>query len=138
MSDERDNLPVSPDPSGQAQIHGPSLKPGDLKPEVALDKLIEAAGPFVQSYFETQERIHKRGLEYEEKLLEHDSRRQRNVVWSVGVIIATVLGFAGYLIAHGQDAVALDVIKLVASLGSVGFGGYGVAMAKRRRTADDE
>ena len=110
----------------------------DSKPEATLDRLLEVAGPYVQKYFESQERIHQRNLEFEGKVLEHDSRRQRHVVWSVGVIVAVVLLFAGYLISKGRDAVALDVIKLVASLASVGFGGYGIAMSRRRREEDDD
>jgi hypothetical protein len=114
--------------------------PGETvsKSEVTLDKLIEVAGPFIQSYFESQERVHQRDLECEATLLEHHSRRQRNVVWAVGTIIGIVLAFAAYLIAQGRDSVALDVIKLVASLGSVGFGGYGIAMARRRPDKRDE
>jgi hypothetical protein len=127
----------SPQPPTPLVPVGAPVGDADSKPDVTLDRLLEVAGPYVQKYFESQERIHQRNLEFEEKVLEHDSRRQRHVVWSVGVIVAVVLLFAGYLISKGRDAVALDVIKLVASLGSVGFGGYGIAMSRRRREEDE-
>lgn len=110
--------------------------PAPQQQEVTLDRIIEVAEPLVKLYFDAQLTQQERELEYESKVLEHDSKRQRNVVLAFTVIIASVLIFAGYLISAGRDAVALDLIKLVAALGSVGFGGYGVALTRRKRDID--
>jgi hypothetical protein len=106
--------------------------------QIALDRLIEVATPLISAYFENQQAMQHRELAFEEKVLEHDSRRQRNLTSSFAIIIASVLVFAGYLIAQGRDTVAIDLIKLLAMLGSVGFGGYGIARSRGRRDDSEE
>jgi len=112
--------------------------PGSADQQVALDRLIEVASPLIGAYFENQQTMQNRELAFEEKVLEYDSRRQRNLTMSFAFIIASVLVFSGYLIAQGRDAVAIDLIKLLAMLGSVGFGGYGIANSRRRRDDMEE
>jgi hypothetical protein len=115
--------------------------------EVALDKLLTAAEPLVKAFFDSKRedkaadvKMQERELTFEERLLDHDTRRHRTTVVVGGVIIAVVLAFAGYLISQGRDAIALDVIQLLVGLGGAVAGGYGIAMSKRRReeSSDEE
>jgi hypothetical protein len=104
--------------------------------QIDLEHLVEVAEPLVKLYFDAAAAKQEREIAYDTKVLEYDGKRQRNLIVSFSFIIAGVLVFAGYLMTLGRDAVALDLIKLLASLGSVGFGGYGVAQMRRRREVD--
>lgn len=106
--------------------------------QVDLEHLIEVAEPLVKLYFDADAAKQEREIAYDTKVLEHDGKRQRNLVVSFSLLAVGILVFAGYLIAQGRDAVALDLIKTVVSLAGVGFGGYGLAIAKRRREDRDE
>lgn len=127
------NVPVQQTRVAEAVQAVSRSVPTSADEKVALDRLIEVASPLIGAYFENQQAIQDRELAFEEKILEYDSRRQRNLTISFAFIIASVLVFSGYLIAQGRDAVAIDLIKLLTLIGSVGFGGYGIANSRRRR-----
>lgn len=42
------------------------------------------------------------------------------------VVLAIVLGFAGYLAMPGCDVIAADLLKTLRALSSIGFGSYGL------------
>lgn len=137
--------PSAPRPVVQSSPTASQLQPPTTPEEVALDRLLDAAEPLVKAYFdnqalalEVQAKQREHELAFERYVLEHESRRHRMTLIAASVIGAIVLGFAGFLVWNGRDAVALDIIKLLVAIASVGFGGYGVGMSRRRREKPEE
>ncbi len=50
----------------------------------------------------------------------------------------SVLILAGILIFQGKDSSAMELIKLVATIISVGIGGYGLGRVRRKNKEGDE
>jgi hypothetical protein len=104
----------------------------------SLEALLEAAGPLAKSYFESQERMQHRDLEFEAKVLTAESQQTRVLTISIAVVVSVVLALSGFLIFKERVDAAVDLIKLVAAIIGVGVGGYGLAMGRRRREAKEE
>ena len=120
-------------------------RPAATPQEVALDKLMEHVGPLAELYFESQAKIresdareHEREMAFEAKLLEHQGRQHRMNVIAASLFGVVMLGFAGFMVYHGRDASAVDLIKTIGSLVAVGFGGYGYAMSRAARAKRDD
>jgi hypothetical protein len=154
--DDYGSQPINPgDPAAPARVQAPPQRPPkvwegrppETPQEVALDKLMEHVGPIAEMFFdaqvkmrESQAKEHERELAFETKLLEHDTRRHQVAVVAGAVVAVVVLVLAGLLMWNGRDASALDIIKTLLGFVGVGFGGWGIAMSRRRRekkTDDD-
>lgn len=136
MPDADANSPVSNKPAeAPDRIAVPGLgqeSPDKAQPQ-SLEALIEAAGPLAKSYFESQERMHHRDLEFEAKLLAAETRQTTVLTISIALVVTVVLALSGFLVFKGRVDAAVDLIKLVAAIVGVGVGGYGLAIGRRRR-----
>lgn len=123
----------------------PEKPPEAERPEVevhshqplGLEDLLEAVGPLVKDYFDHAQEIERLKYEYAGKALEADNRRDRWLLVGAAVVVLGVLALSGYLIYANRDASAIDLIKLVATIVSVGFGGYGFAMRRQSKKDSD-
>ncbi len=111
-------------------VHGSPHKTAQMQP--TLEDLLKAAGPLVTSYIEGQKDMEKQSYDFEERIFVHDNRRDRNLLISGTIIAVFVLILAGFLIYQGKDSSAMELIKLVATIISVGLGGYGLGQVRRR------
>lgn len=115
----------------------------------SLDDLARAFEPLAAKFFDHQRQMQQSALQYKDKELERsatfDERialaeisQTRLLATAGGILVALVLVLAGMLIAKDQEAVAISLIQLVAAFGGASFGGYGIAVMRRRmREADD-
>ena len=108
------------------------------KPGPSLESLVQAVEPLARAYIESQKQTHARELDFQEKALVADGKRDRIIVLSAAGLAAVVLGMAGLLIFRGREDSAMDLIKLAAGVGGAVFGGYGLAVSRRRRADGDE
>lgn len=115
-----------------------SVKEISLAGQPSLEDILRVAGPIAERYFESQERIHIQDLEFEAKLVVAENQRRRVLLTAATCISVSVLLHAGFLTLQGHDAAAVDLIKLLATILGVGFGGYGIAMSRRRREESDD
>ena len=123
--------PEAPAPKPEVEVHSTQPQPLDL------DNLLEAIGPLVKDYFDHAQEMERLKFEYEGKALEADNRRDRWLLVGAATVVLGVLGLSGYLIYANRDASAIDLIKLVATIVSVGFGGYGFAMRRQSKKGSD-
>jgi len=113
-----------------------SASPG--RPSSSLETLIQAAEPLARAYFENQRLIQTREIELTEKVLIADAKRDRMMILLAAGVAAVVLGMSGLLMAQGQMAGAMDLIKLTAGLGGAAFGGFGLASRHQNRERDSD
>lgn len=110
-----------------------------LKPrnEVTLPELMELAQPLLKQWTEAENEKHRRELEYDHELLKVIGKQNRLVTVGLFVIVGIVLIVAGVLFILGRDSTAMDLIKLIVAVGGAAFGGYGWALARRRKEDGD-
>ncbi len=120
----------------ETAIKNAQPKPAPTQP--TLEDLLKAAGPIVASYFEGQKEMQRQSFEFEEKIIVLDNQRDRNLIISGTFIAVSVLILAGILIFQGKDSSAMELIKLVATIISVGIGGYGLGRLRRRNKEGDD
>lgn len=141
-------FPLAPAPStndgASPPVHGPG-RPPQTPQEVALDRLVEAAGPFAKMFFDNQARAlelqarqQEREMEFDEKLAENEMRRHRINVAAGLLVGIIVFAFAGFLIWRGREAIAMDLLRNLLTLAGVAFGTWGIAITKRRRQEQKE
>ncbi len=126
-------------PVKEAEIVVPGsspAKPAQMQP--SLEDLVKAAAPLVTTYIEGQKEMEKESYAFEEKVLIHDGRRDRNLIISGTIIAVSVLILAGILITQGKDSSAMELIKLVAMIISAGLGGFGIGQMRKKRKDDAE
>lgn len=104
---------------------------------VPLEALIRSATPLFRLWADTQREGEERRLALEDRRLEADSRRQRLILGGIFALAISVLALAGALVATGRDASAVELIRLLITLGGAVAGGYGLASAGRRAQSED-
>jgi len=67
------------------------------KPSPSLESLVQAAEPLVRAYFASQHETQARELDFEEKVLNADTRLNRMLIVSATSIAIVVLCMAGSL-----------------------------------------
>lgn len=131
---EPPQVPEAPQP----ELHTMPAAPSPAEQEAALQKLFELAAPLWQAHLDDQKDKRTQEIGFELKYLEHESKRHRLVVIAAGGISVAVLVLAGYVFYLGRDATALDLIKTIAAIAGVGFGGYGLAIGRAAAKSEDE
>ena len=105
--------------------------------EPTLPELMELAQPLLRQWTEAQNEKHRRELEYDHEVLKVMGKQNLLVTVGLFVIVGIVLIVAGVLVVLGRDSTAMDLIKLIAAVGGAIFGGYGWALARRRKEDED-
>jgi len=105
--------------------------------EMTITDLISVAGPLLKQYTDSENETRRMELEFEYKIQQLFAKQ--NSVISVGLItlVSFVLIIAGVLLYLGKETSAMDLIKLIATLGGTAFGGYGWAITRRRANEED-
>lgn len=98
----------------------------------SLESLLEKLGPLASAYFANDQATQRRELEFEERILEVEARRDRVAIVAIATIVLAVFGLATFLFARGRDATAMELIQVIIGLVGAAFGGYGVASSRRR------
>lgn len=130
--------------NGTATRTGPATPRAGVEPkeieavaqQQSLERLLAIAAPLVQLHYEAQRESQRRELAFEKKLLIVDAARERRLLVSGTLVSLAVLGLAAMLFAAGRDAVAVDLIKLLVTVGGAAAGGFGLAMRIRRSGED--
>jgi len=100
--------------------------------QAPLDVLINSAAPLVHAYFEHKERMHKREIEFEGKVIANETKIGTILIVSGAAVAIVVLGLAGYLFFEGRDEAAVRLIAFVTAIAGAGFGGWGLARRKHQ------
>lgn len=95
-------------------------------------------GPLVKQYFDHQERVHARELEYNTKALHEEVAWREVLLISGGVLALAVFGLAGLLFHAGKNQTAFDLIQLVVPIAGAAFGGYGIARGRQKVTEAED
>lgn len=112
------------------------IKPGAKSGEVTLTDLMKLAEPLLKQWTDTENEKHKREIEYDREVLRETGKQNRRVTIGFFIIAGVTLGIAGMLLIFGRDSVAMDLIKLIVGIGGAAFGGYGWALARRRKEGE--
>lgn len=129
---------MAPEPDSSADAPVPVVGTMPSQQQVSLEDLTRAAAPLVTGYLEGKEREQERGLQFETRVLEHDTQRFRYGVIAGSVLAALVLVLAGILIVRGDAPSARDLIALVVTAAGAWFGGYGMGRRRDRDASDDD
>ena len=113
------------------------IKPGAKSGEVTLTDLMKLAEPLLKQWTDTENEKHKREIEYDREVLRETGKQNRRVTIGFFIIAGVTLGIAGMLFIFGRDSVAMDLIKLIVGIGGAAFGGYGWALARRRKEGEE-
>ena len=105
--------------------------------EITLADLISAGGPLLKQYTDSENKIHSMELEFEYKIQQLFAKQNSIITVGLITLFSFVLIIAGVLIYLGKDTSAMDLIKLIATLGGTAFGGYGWAITRRRANEED-
>ena len=113
------------------------IKPGAKSEEVTLTDLMKLAEPLLKQWTDSESEKHKREIEYDREVLRETGKQNRRVTIGFFIIVGVTLGIAGMLFIFGRDSVAMDLIKLIVGIGGAAFGGYGWALARRRKEGEE-
>jgi hypothetical protein len=104
---------------------------------IPIEALVSVAAPIISAFVEADQEKQQRQIALEEKILEATSKQQR--IWTIGLFVLSifVLAIASVLVLTNREVAAIDLIKTVAALGGIGFGGYGLANSKNRGRSQD-
>jgi hypothetical protein len=98
---------------------------------------MKLAEPLLKQWTDSESEKHKREIEYDREVLRETGKQNRRVTIGFFIIVGVTLGIAGMLFIFGRDSVAMDLIKLIVGIGGAAFGGYGWALARRRKEGEE-
>jgi hypothetical protein len=129
---------ISPAEAPAQQTQTSLVTVGDPgSPPVPIEAIAKLAVPLINAYVEADREKQQRRLAFEEKRLEAATKQDRTLLSGLFVLGMTVLFLAGVLIFSGREAAAIDLVKTFATIGGVGFGGYGIAAMRNKESKEE-